>query len=68
VTKENRGAQRGIVVILIIGFGQLFEGLGINPVLDVRAIDTQQDDLPAALDRQLCSGAKRYILERMSRL
>jgi hypothetical protein len=38
---------------LVICFGQFFESLRINAVLDVRAIDAKKDDPPAALDREL---------------
>jgi hypothetical protein len=53
VAKQNRGAQGGIVVMLEICFGQLFEGYRINSVLDVRPIDAEKDDPPAALNREL---------------
>src|ERR1700685_324033 len=64
VTKQNRGAQRGIVVILVIGFGQFFESFRINAVLDVRTVDAKKDDLSAPLDGQLCSGTEGYVLKR----
>ena len=41
------------MLILVICFGQFFESLRINTVLDVRTIDPKMDDLPAALDREL---------------
>jgi hypothetical protein len=41
------------VVILVICFGQFFESLRINAILDVRTIDAKKDNLPAALDRDL---------------
>src|ERR1700733_6624577 len=53
VAKQNRGAQRRIVVILVICFGQFFKSLRINAVLDVRPINSHENDLPTALDREL---------------
>jgi hypothetical protein len=38
------------VVILVICFGQFFESLRINAVLDVRTIDAKKDDLPTGVD------------------
>jgi hypothetical protein len=35
------------------GFGQFFESLRINAVLDVRSINSDENDLPSALDREL---------------
>ena len=52
------------MVISVICFGQFFESLRINAVLDVRTIDAKKDDLPATLYGQLCCGTERYVLKR----
>jgi hypothetical protein len=53
VTKQNRGAQRGITVILVIGFGQFFVGLRVNAILNVGTVDSDENNLSAALDSDL---------------
>jgi len=48
---------------LVICFGQFFESLWINAVLDVRTIDAKKDDLPTALDRELAIWTGKNILK-----
>ena len=55
------------MVVLVVCFGQFFESLRINAVLDVRTIDAKNDDLPAALYGHLCCGTERYVLKRCGR-
>jgi hypothetical protein len=49
---------------VVICFGQFFESLRINAVLDLGTIDTKKYDLRAALYGLLCSGTERYVVKR----
>jgi len=53
VAKQNRRAQRGIVIILVTGFGQFFVGFRVNTILNVRTVDSDENNLPTALDSDL---------------
>jgi hypothetical protein len=50
VAKQNRRAQRGIVIILVIDFGQFFVSFRVNTILNVRTVDSDENNLPTALD------------------
>src|SRR5258708_2448962 len=53
MSEQHGRAQRRIMVVLIVGLGQSVVSLGIDPIVDVWAIDADQDDLPTALHRDL---------------
>ncbi len=53
MSEQYGRAQWRIMVVLVIRLGQPEEGFRIDPIVDVRSIDADQNDLPTALHRDL---------------
>ena len=54
VPKQDGSPQRRVMIILVIRHGEAGVGFRIDTVVDVRAIDADQNNLSAPLHRDLC--------------
>jgi hypothetical protein len=55
--------QSCILVVVIIRSAQLLRRFRVDAILDIRPVDTEENDLAAPLDRHFHRGARRDILE-----
>ncbi len=61
MAEEHRRPQARVVVEVIVGLGQTEEGVGVKPVVVLRPINPDQDDLAAPLDGDLGLGRERNV-------
>src|SRR5262249_39537333 len=74
MAEEDRGTQCRVTIIIVVGSGERLERLGIDPILYIRSIDSNQSHLAAPFDRHFvfrgqwhlcqCSGLLRVNLLR----
>jgi hypothetical protein len=61
VAEEHRRPQARVVVEVVVRPGQAEEGVRVEPVVDLGAVDPDQDDLAAPLDGDLGLGRERDV-------
>jgi hypothetical protein len=61
MAEEDRGAQCGVTIIIIVGSGECLERLRIDPILYLGSIDSNQSHLAAPFDRHLVFRGQRHL-------
>jgi hypothetical protein len=68
MTEQDERAQRRVVLVLVEGFRKPRPRGRVDPVLDERAVETDEDDVATPLHRDRHGRTERHVRERGHRL
>ena len=63
MAEQDRDPQRRIVFVIVVGSAEALRCFRVDSILNVRPVDSEEDDLTAPFDGQLDVWPKRDIFE-----